>query len=178
MVGFACLAVAAGRVYAEGEGPFLNTDFGASFITGQPQGISVDPGIRFSLMPGYRVYNDDVFSVSLQLDTGLIWNSYKGSARGDLYQVPFLAGFEYAFHAGSVLEPYFGVAGGGNYMQDSGSENDISKTAGAVQAMAGLRFKLSKHAELGVGYKFLASFPSGVDYLGDHSVSATLVLRF
>ena len=181
MVGLACLAAAAGRVYAEGEGPFLNTDVGASFVTGLPQGVSVDPGVRFSLVPGYRIYNDDSFSVALQLETGLIWNSFKDSARGDLYQVPFLAGFEYAFHTGSILEPYIGVAGGGVYSKidyDSSFRDNDSSTDGAVQGMAGLRFKLSNHAELGVGYKFLASWPSGVDYLGAHSASVTFVWRF
>ena len=44
--------------------------------------------------------------------------------------------------------------------------------------MAGIRFKLSDHAELGVGYKFLASWPQEVDYLGTHSASVTFVLRF
>ena len=57
MLGLACLAGGAGRVYAEGEGPFLNTDIGASFVTGLPSGVSVDPGIRFSVVPGYRIYN-------------------------------------------------------------------------------------------------------------------------
>ena len=181
MVGLACLAAAAGRVYAEGEGLFLNTDVGASFVTGLPSGIDVDPGIRFSVVPGYRFYNDDLFSISLQLDTGLVWNSFDGSTRGDLYQVPFLAGFEYAFHTGSIVEPYIGVAGGGVYSDFSVSsafDDGDSSVYGAVQGMAGIRFKLSDHAEIGAGYKFLATFPSNVDYLGTHSASVTFVLRF
>ena len=60
MIALACLAATAGRVYAEGEGPFLNTDIGASFITGLPSGVSVNPGVRFSLVPGYRIYNDEL----------------------------------------------------------------------------------------------------------------------
>jgi len=181
MVGLACLAVAAGRVYAEGEGLFLNTDVGASFVTGLPSGVDVDPGIRFSLMPGYRLYNDDLFSVSFQFDTGLIWNGFSGSGHGDLYQVPFLAGFEYAFHTGSIVEPYVGIAGGGvytdfdAYSRFQGSESSVNA---AAQGMAGVRFKLSDHAEIGVDYKFLATWPSNVDYVGTHSASVTFVLRF
>ena len=181
MLGLACLAGVAGRVYAEGEGPFLNTDIGASFVTGLPSGVSVDPGIRFSVVPGYRIYNDDIVSVSLQFETGLIWNSFGDSSRGDIYQVPFLLGTEYAFHAGSVVEPYIGVAGGGVYSEfdfNSRFDDDQSTMSGAVQAMAGVRFKLNDHAELGVGYKFLATWPSGVDYLGTHSASVTFVWRF
>ena len=181
MIALACLAATAGRVYADGEGPFLNTDIGASFITGLPSGVSVNPGVRFSLVPGYRVYNDDIFGVSLQFETGVIWNSFNNSSSGDLYQVPFLAGVEYAFHTGSIVEPYIGVAGGGVYSDfdfNSRFENNQSSVSGAVQGMAGIRFKITNNAELGVGYKFLAAWPSNVDYVGTHSASVTFVIRF
>jgi len=181
MLALACLASAAGRVYAEGEGPFLNTDIGASFITGLPSGLSVNPGVRFSLVPGYRIYNDDIFGVSLQFETGVIWNSFNNSPSGDLYQVPFLAGVEYAFHTGSIVEPYIGVAGGGVYTDFdfySRFEGSQSSVNGAVQGMAGIRFKITDNAELGVGYKFLATWPSNVDYIGTHSASVTFVIRF
>jgi opacity protein-like surface antigen len=181
VIGLACLAATAGRVYAEGEGAFLNADVGASFITGLPSGVSADPGIRFSVVPGYRIYNDDIFSVSLQLESGMVWNSVNNSSRGDLYQVPFLAGIEYAFHTGIRLEPYIGVAGGGVYSDfnfSSPFDHSESSVNGAVQGMAGLRFRLTDSVELGVGYKFLATWPSNVDYLGTHSASVTCVIRF
>ena len=181
IIGLACLATVTGRVYAQGEGAFLNTDVGASFITGLPSGINADPGIRFSLVPGYRIYNDDTFGVSLQFETGMVWNSINNSSGGDLYQVPFLLGVEYAFHTGTIIEPYIGVAGGGLYSEmafNSRFEEDQSSTSWAVQGMAGIRFRLSDHAELGVGYKFMAAFPSGVDYLGTHSASVMFIWRF
>ncbi len=181
MIGLVGVAAMAGRVYAEGEGPFLNADVGASFITGLPSGMSADPGIRFSVVPGYRIYNDDIFAVSLQLETGMVWNSINNSSRGDLYQVPFLAGIEYAFHTGTIVEPYIGVAGGGVYSDfdfDSRFDNSQSSVNGAVQGMAGVRFRLNDYAEVGVGYKFLATWPSNVDYLGTHSASVNFVIRF
>jgi len=225
MAGLACLAAVAGRVYAEGEGAFLNTDVGVSFVQGLPSSMHVDPGVRFSLAPGYRLYNDETFAVSLQLETGIIWNHVKGSSganpnqmisqssgnlnqtvpqgglggspRTDLFQVPFMAGFEYSFHAGSGIEPYIGIAGGGVYtdwqnhwgsdqgrddggpgQRDSGITEHQSSVSGAVQGAAGVRYKLNDHIEIGVGYKFLACFPSNVDYQGTHSVSATFVWRF
>jgi opacity protein-like surface antigen len=181
MIGLACLAATAGRVYAEGEGPFLNADVGVSFVTGLPAGVDSDPGVRFSIVPGYRIYNDDIFSVSLQFDTGLIWNSINNASSGDLYQVPFLAGFEYAFHTGTIVEPYIGIAGGGVYSDfnfSSSFEGDESSVSGAVQAMAGVRFRITDSAEVGVGYKFLATWPSNVDYLGTHSASVIFVVRF
>jgi hypothetical protein len=179
MVGIACLAATAERVYATGEGPFLNADVGASFLTGLPSRVSADPGIRFSVVPGYRLYNDDIFSVSLQFDTGLIWNGIKNS--GDLYQVPFLGGIEYAFHTGSIVEPYIGIAGGGVWTDfDYSSEfrGSDSSVNWAVQGMAGVRFRLSDSVELGVGYKGLGTWPSNVDYLWTHSAAVVFAVRF
>ena len=227
MAGLACLAALAPRVYAEGEGVFLNSDLGVSFVQGLPSSQHADPGVRFSLAPGYRIYKDDTFAVSLQLETGVIWNYVKsapdgnssqmmpqssgspnqttpqggfgGSPRTDLYQVPFLVGMEYSFQAGDWVVPYIGIAGGGVYtdwqshwgvvqgqgrddngfwQRDAGFTEHQTSVSGAVQAAAGVRFKLSDHIELGAGYKFLACFPRGLDYLGTHSVSATLVWRF
>jgi hypothetical protein len=218
------MAAVAGRAYAEGEGVFLNTDLGVSFVQGLPSGVHADPGMRFSLAPGYRIYNDETFAVSLQFETGVIWNhvnggdfnqmtpqgggnlnqmtpqgGFGGSPRTDLYQVPFMAGFEYSFHAGDLVVPYIGIAGGGVYtdwqshwdtgqgqgsdgngpgQRDSGITEHQSSVSGAVQGALGVRVKLSNHIELGVGYKFLACFPKDVDYLGTHSVSATFVWRF
>jgi len=181
---------AAGTALADPEGPFLNADLGANFVTGLPSSFSIDPGIRFSLAPGYRIYSDDTFEVSLALETGLLWNSYSyragfNSYSGDMYQVPVLGGFEYAFHAGRFI-PYVGIAGGGvvNDREVSGSglfgQQSGSATSfdGAVQAMAGVRFRFNEHADLGIGYKFLATFPSGVDYIGNNSVSVTFVWHF
>jgi opacity protein-like surface antigen len=122
-----------------------------------------------------------IIGVTLQLDTGVIWNQIHGSARGDLYQVPFLVGTEYAFHTGSIVEPYVGVAGGGVYSDFdiySGFGRDQSTVSAGVQAMAGVRFKLSESAEIGVGYKFLGAWPSNVDFLGTHAASVTFVVRF
>ena len=94
--------------------------------------------------------------------------------------MPILAGFEYAFHTETIVEPYIGVEGGGVYSDFTadapiGSQNAVN---GAVQGMAGIRFLLSKSAEIGVGYKFLATFPSNVNYLGTQSASVTFVVRF
>jgi hypothetical protein len=190
MAGAAFLALA-GTVYADPEGPFLNSDIGVSFLQNFPSGFTTDPGVRFSLAPGYRIYYDDAMEVSLQLETGLIWNSYRwhsgfNSAQGDMYQVPVMAGFEYAFHVAKIVVPYIGVAGGGVFNDREVSGHGLFGSAtgsatsfdGGVQGMAGVRFRITEHADLGVGYKFLATFPSGIDYLGTHSVSLTFVWHF
>jgi hypothetical protein len=186
----ACLAVANAR--AADTGFFLNADLGASFIQGLPAGVDGSTGVRFSFVPGYRLYSGVAGELSVQFDTGVIWNPYSikwgfHSVDGDIYQLPVLGGLEYAFHAGKGFVPYIGAAGGGVY-----NERDFSETYrdfylgagskngfyGAVQGMAGIRYRINDFTDLGLGYKYLASFGPGSDTLGNHSVSLTLVLRF
>ena len=167
--------LAAGTAYADPEGPFLGADIGVSFAEGLPSQFSTDAGIRFSITPGYRIYSDDTFEVSLMLDTGLIWNSFNqqvgfGKANGDMYQVPILGGVEYAFHPGKFLVPYIGVEGGGVYndieYNGGGSSGNF---VGAIGADAGLRFRLNEHVDLGVGYKFLATFGPASSTICNHT---------
>jgi opacity protein-like surface antigen len=205
----ACLAAVAGPAHAEGEGAFLNADVGASFIPHLSGGVHADPGVRFSLVPGYRIHDDDTLGISLQFETGVIWNAtemtpgggtggilppggFGAALHADLYQVPFLAGIEFSFHASRAVVPYIGVAGGGSYTEwqthesvaaalgQSSSEDTENQTSvsGAVQGAAGVRIKLNEHMELGVGYKFLNAFPPEVNYIGTHSASVTFVWRF
>jgi hypothetical protein len=44
--------------------------------------------------------------------------------------------------------------------------------------MAGLRYKLGERSEIGVGYKYLATFPDGISHVGTHSLSASYTLHF
>ena len=174
----------AGTAQAEPEGPFLGTEVGVSFAEGLPSRFSTDPGVRFSIVPGYRIYSDDTFEVSLQFETGLIWNSFSqqagfGKANGDMYQVPILGGFEYAFHAGKVVVPYIGVQGGGVYNErEYNAGGDQSDFLGAVGASAGVRFCINEHAVLGVGYKFLATFGPESSTLCNHTALLSFVWHF
>jgi hypothetical protein len=162
LTGVAMLA-AAGTAHGDPEGPFLGADIGPSWATGLPSQFSSDVGLRFSVTPGYRIYSDDTFEVSLMLDTGMIWNSFHqqvgfGRVNGDMYQVPILGGFEYAFHTGSLVVPYIGVEGGGVYNERDYSGGSQGDFVGAIGCDAGVRFRLNDHIDLGVGYKFLATF--------------------
>jgi hypothetical protein len=48
----------------------------------------------------------------------------------------------------------------------------------AVQGMAGIRFKLNRVAEPGLGYKFPAAFPGGDNNVYTHAVLASFSLNF
>jgi opacity protein-like surface antigen len=195
-----CVLLACGaRSLAAGEGPFFNVGLGAAFVDDFTVSIDDTPGLlktdigeRLSLAFGYTLYSGPNIDTSVQFETGVIHNSMKSltffdeptSAEGDLYQVPFLVDLLYHFHIGGV-KPYVGVGGGGVYMRthlsaigDFPYEFDSSDTDWAVQALAGLRFHLHEGGELGVAYKFLATFPQFNDYVGIHSISLEYVLHF
>ena len=185
----------------EGEGPYFHVDGGVAWlqdfdanIADLPGRLHLDPGFRLSIGPGYTLYSSSSFEAAVQFETGFIYNKLNRfdsidygplSARGEYWQIPFLADILYTFKIGPVVVPYIGVGGGGVYGRmsvDSLDDQPIggrnSETDGAFQAMAGVRFRLDEQNELGVGYKFLATFPEGVDYIGTHSISLVYVLRF
>jgi len=178
------LLVAAGTAYADPEGPFLGADIGVSWAEGLPSSYSTDAGLRFSITPGYRIYSDDTFEVSLQLDTGMLWNSFHqqagfARANGDMYQVPILGGFEYAFHASKFVVPYIGIEGGGVYndieYNNGGSQGNF---VGAIGADAGVKFRFNDHFDLGVGYKFLATFGPLSSTICNHTALVNFVFHF
>lgn len=191
-------------VYAqvmEREGPYFHESVGVAFVQdinsvfGDVAGkLRFNPGLRLDLGAGYVLYSDSVFDAAVQFETGVIWaggdeftaSGFSSKADADYYQVPILADFIYRFHFGERFLPYLGVGGGVVWSRldlkklDDYYYLDYTKDewSPAVQAIAGLSYKLDERNEVGVGYKFLASFASGVDYVGTHSFSLTLVHRF
>ena len=181
-------------------GPYFHADLGISIVqdidtsvAGVPGRLELDPGPRFSIGAGYVLYTDAAYETAVQFETGVIYNSpsklkgdgFESSADGDFYQVPFLADIIYSFKVTPRLAPYIGIGGGGVYSRLSINNLDgfpvdssTDEFDAAVQAMAGLRYKLDERNELGVGYKFLATFPKDVDYVGTHSLSLVYMLRF
>ena len=171
------------------EGLYLNTDLGVNFVQ-HTSSTKPDPGVRFSVGPGYTLYNSPAYEVGAQFETGFIWNRAKREAtmgtfpttfvseHGDYFQVPFLVDIVYSFHVEPNLVPYIGLGGGAVYRDISSSTiGSTHSTDGAFQAMTGLRFRLNECHEIGFGYKFLAAFHSGSDAL-NHALSAVWVLHF
>jgi len=171
------------------EGLYLNTDLGVSFVQ-HTSSTKPDPGVRFSVGPGYTLYNVPAYEVAAQFETGFIWNRTRReqtmgtfpttfvSEHGDYFQVPFLVDIVYSFHVEPNLVPYVGIGGGGVYRDISSSIiPSTHSTDGAFQAMTGLRFRLNDCHEIGFGYKFLSAFHSGSDALS-HTLSAVWILHF
>jgi hypothetical protein len=108
------------------------------------------------------------------------------SFRGDYYQVPLLGNLVLKLHPpGLLVVPYVGVGGGGDYSWARirspgffGFSSNSDEVDPAVQAMAGVRFRLSPISDLGLGYKFLAAFPGDGRNTATHAVGISLTLRF
>jgi opacity protein-like surface antigen len=179
--------------YFDGDlGPSFMPDFQSSRF-GFPGSFSARPGVRLGVEPGFNFLAGDRLTLGGEFETGVIYNylySIKEagsptSLRGDFYQVPILGNLVLKLHPDSFVVPYVGVGGGGDYSRarihmpgffDSETHNE--EIDPAVQAMAGVRFRLNAICELGFGYKFLAAFPSEGRYFGTHSASVTFTLRF
>lgn len=181
-------------------GFYLSGDLGAAFLQdfdssrlGFPAHFSVHPGARLSLEPGFNFLSTSGLTLGVEGDTGIIYNRFSDvtspdsgtDARGSFYQVPFLANIVLTMHTGTIVVPYVGVGGGGDYSEvrlrspgffGYGMHNDDVDPA--AQGMAGVRFCITPISDLGLGYKFLADFPSEGSYLGTHSVSVTFTVRF
>lgn len=192
------------RYYYSGDGIgfYLAGDLGITVMQdfnssrfGFPGKFSTDPGVRFSVEPGFDFLATDFFTMGAEFETGSMYNyvssvSNTGAStglHGDYYQVPFLANLVFKFHPDPFFVPYFGLGGGGVYSSArihfgdyfgyySSSYSD--QTDAAVQAMAGFRFRINAMVEVGVGYKFLAANPGAYDHIITHSVSATVSLNF
>jgi opacity protein-like surface antigen len=178
----------------------LSGDLGPSFIQnfqssrfGFPARISARPGARFGVEPGYNFLATDALTIGGEFETGVIYNSLHSVSkpgapwplRGDYYQVPLLGSLVLKVHTGSFVEPYVGVGGGGDYSAARirspgffGFRTRSDEIDPAVQGMAGVRFRLNRISNVGLGYKFLAAFPNQGQYIGTHSVLASFTVRF
>jgi opacity protein-like surface antigen len=185
---------------AYGLGWYLGGDLGPSFLQnfqssrfGFPGGFTARTGFRFDLEPGYNFLTAPALTLGGEFETGILYNylssvtenGFSGSLHGDYYQVPILANLVVHFHTDSIVLPYVGVGGGGDYSEARihspgffGYENTNDRIDPAVQGMAGVRFRINPVTDVGLGYKFLAAFPSGGHYIGNHSILANFVVHF
>jgi opacity protein-like surface antigen len=183
-------------------GFYLGSDLGPSFMPdfqsprfGVPASFSANSGVRFDVAAGYNFVRTDRLTLGGEFETGVIYNYLNtvwlaGSPtplRGDYYQVPLLANLVLRLDPDSFVVPYFGIGAGGDdssvrihlpwyYGYGYGTSND--ELDPAVQAKAGLRFRLNSFTDMGLGYQFLAAFPSEGRYVGTHSVTASVSMRF
>ncbi|HEX3797170.1 MAG TPA: outer membrane beta-barrel protein [Verrucomicrobiae bacterium] len=194
------IAVIPTALQAGQTGSYFNADAGVSLVEdittsvgGVTGKIKFNPGARFSMAGGYTFYSSATLSLSGEIETGLIYNSLdsasaggaSASLSGSYYQVPILGNAVLTLFPDSHWNPYVGVGGGMVYSSlsvDSVGGFSLGASSSevdpAVQVMAGLRYKLGERSEIGVGYKYLATFPDGISHVGTHSLSASYTLHF
>jgi hypothetical protein len=183
-------------------GYYLKGDLGLSIIPdfqssrfGFPGNFHLNEGVRFGLEPGYNFLTAGKFTFGGEFETGVTynrisgvyWNGFPTSSRGDFYQVPLLGNLVVTYHASTFVEPYLGVGGGGDCTWAHIHSRDFygdrvnlnsDEVDPAVQAMGGVRFRLNSMCDVGVGYKFLADFPSSGKYLPTHDLLASFTVKF
>jgi opacity protein-like surface antigen len=156
---------------------YLNFDAGGAVVQDvrikDGDTIKFNPGGRIDAGLGWRISEP----LSVEFETGVAFNSvdkiggvavssYGGNA--DIYQIPLLVNLVYTPPLKSAIKPFIGIGAGGigtvaDMQTPLGNINDTDFTF-AYQAVAGVKWTLSKHAEINLDYKFLGSF--------DHSWSS------
>jgi opacity protein-like surface antigen len=183
-----------GFTFSAGLGPSLMPDFDSSRY-GVPGHFSPDTGVRFSVAPGFDFVKSDPFDIGAEFETGVIYNHLRGvtlagdpnTYHGDFYQVPLLVNLVFKAHPMRNLTAYVGGGGGGDvsesHLRDYFYDNyyyyrNHYKTDAdpAVQAMAGVRYRVWRFVEVGLEYKFLADFSSST--IETHAVMGTFTMKF
>jgi opacity protein-like surface antigen len=136
--------------------------FDPSFGPVRSQGtFKSDPGIRGDLALGYNLTK----SLGLELESGVIWNDGPGDDN-TFYQIPVMLNAVYQVRLSDSWKVYFG-AGAGEVL---GSIHFVAKDAAfhtpfvfdasdwsfGYQAQAGIKYSLSRHVDIDLGYRFLA----------------------
>ena len=144
----------AGGVQAADTGSYLKLDGGANIaqdVSINGFDLELDTGFRFGIAPGV-ILND---LLSVELETGFVYNEFTDSGGDWLGHVPFLVSLIVQRNFDFGLTPFIGVgAGGVMSIIDVADENDTS-FAFAWQGQAGLRYNFNEHTSVGVVYKYL-----------------------
>jgi opacity protein-like surface antigen len=127
---------------------------------------SFNPGIRGDIALGYNITR----SLAAEFDTGVLWNSMDSlggiplSSDGlsfDTYTVPIMANIVYKVPLTGPWSPYLGVGiGGAAAIVSYDVGGSTPTTVGdcdfvfAYSVEAGLKYKLTKNACIGIAYKF------------------------
>jgi opacity protein-like surface antigen len=116
-------------------------------------------------------------------------SSYSG--RIDLYQIPMMGNLILSVPLKHGFRPYFGAGTGVvasvlDFNSPLGNIRDTDYTFG-YQAFAGFNYQISRHLEVGVGYKFLSTRDHGwqdggvtfhTDGIVTHAITASLTWTF
>jgi opacity protein-like surface antigen len=184
----------AGQPYVSaGIGPAIQQDL---YIRNLGRTFSFDPGVRADISGGFNLTDN----LAAELQTGAIASQIRtggtaafGGNRAYLDQVPLLGNLIIRAPMEFGITPYVGVGAGGVVSDISVREfhhwDDDSDITFAYQAMAGVNVALTRHIDVGLGYRFLGTTahtwfaddpnmytPAGSTYT--HAVLATFTLSF
>jgi len=182
-----------GFCFSAGLGLSLMPNFNSPRF-GVPGHFSPDAGVGFSVAPGFNFVRSDPFDLGVEFETGTIYNHLRSvtlegnpyNYHGDFYQVPLLVNLVFKAHPTRYLTPYVGVGGGGD-VSEAGlhdyyngyyyyHEHYKTDADPAVQAMAGVRYRVWRFIQAGIEYRFLADFSSST--IETHSVLGTFTMEF
>jgi opacity protein-like surface antigen len=176
-------------------GLYLSTDAGlnlADNLTVPSGSVSLSPGLRWDLSTGYAIKLSDQLTLAPELEVGVLFNSldnasagrHSASVSGYFTQVPLLANAVLNWQFSPNWVAYAGGGAGCDYsylnvtsvggigIGATGSESDF-----AWQGMAGIRYKFGS-SELGLGYKYLAFKPSGMQTVGNNAIMLSYTFHF
>ena len=176
-------------------GLYLATDAGlnlADNLTTSSGSISLSPGLRWDFSTGYAFKLSDQLTLAPELEVGIIYNSLdnasaggqSASVSGSFTQVPLLANAVLNWQFSPNWVAYAGAGAGLDYsflsvssaggigLGATASESDF-----AWQGMAGIRYKFGS-SELGLGYKYLAVQPSGLQTVGNNAFMVSYTFHF
>jgi opacity protein-like surface antigen len=195
LLGSASLALAATPLLADDShttGLYLGTDVGLNLaddlVVPGFGSISLDPGVRWDVTMGYAFKLADQLTLAPEVEVGLMYNSYDkatefgvGSApiSGDLLQVPIVANLILNWHFSDNWVAYGGGGAGYDYFETDNNDIGLSSSESdfAWQGEAGIKYKFGA-SELGLGYKYLASQPSGLQTVGNSAILVSYTLHF
>ncbi len=171
---------------------YLKFEGGPSWVPGvvakEFQGEYLDEDVTFELDTGTRF--DVVFGINLnrivaiELETGVLHNSFEGTSEDSFWQVPILINGIFTLLPDSKIHPFAGI-GGGFLASITPSMVDSDCYTGAVQFQAGAKYDFSERLDLNLGYKYLVAFRQSrflgdftVDYVHNHSLLVGLGVHF
>jgi len=148
---------------------YVHTDIGPAFVQGAPTTfrlIDIPPSrfppiaqhghlkaetdIRADLSVGYNLSK----SFAIEAEVGGIWNP-DSEPTWDFYQIPAMLNAIYQIRISDSWKPYVGVGAGGVFSTTHALLFHDSDWSAGYQAEAGIKYVVSSHVDIDLGYKFL-----------------------
>ncbi len=181
-------------------GPYLKADGGANFVSGTHLDIGGVAG-DLSLDTGFRV--DGVFGyqfnrwLAVEFEGGYLQNSINSISQNgltayprdnsNLEQIPLLVNVVLRYENSTDFVPYIGGGAGGVFSIMKISGNSDNDAVVALQAKAGLIYKIEQNAWLDIGYKLLGTAEQSYQIEGvtlktkdmlNHFIGASVIWSF